>query len=247
MTAAELQPWARRPFLCIDAETTGTDPLEDRIVELAVVEVDRHGDADEAWSTIVDPGLEVEIPDEAAAIHGITTERARDEGIDLEAALEYVAERIYRHHETWEGQAAQVMFNARFDLPLLISEAERRLVPFPCFASILDPFLIDRLCDRWRAGKRRLTLVADHYEVELDEADAHGALADATAAGRVMVKLLERYPQVGAHTLAWVWLRQVQGHEQDHDRFVDYLRQTTDPTIEAAPGWPIPARRQRRR
>lgn len=241
MTEADLQPWARRPFLCIDAETTGVNPFADRLVEVGVVEVDRHGDADEGWSAIVDPG--VEIPEEAAAIHGITTERARAEGITPADAVAEVAERIYLHHETWEGQAGIVMFNARFDLPLLISEAERYRVHFPCFAAILDPFLIDRLCDRWRTGRRRLTLVADHYEVPLSDEDAHGALADATAAGRVMVKLLERYPQVGTHTLGEVWLRQVQGHERDHDRLVDYLRQTSDPTIQSAPGWPLPSRR----
>lgn len=231
--------WTERPFLAIDTETTGVDCFTDRIVELASAVVDPDGSVRDGWSTIVDPG--VDIPDEAAAVHGITTERARSEGVSPAEAVRRVAGDIWAHQGTFAPEGAPVvMFNARFDWPLLMTEAERYGVEFPCFAPILDPYLIDRMCDRYRKGRRQLTLVADHYGIDLGES-AHGALADATAAGQVMRQILDRYPAIGEHTLAGVWLRQVRGHEEDRQRFVDYMRRNTDPEFDSPPGWPVPA------
>lgn len=236
--------WTMRPFLCLDTETTGVNPFDDRIVQVAAVTVFPHdesgtGDTEHEWTTIVDPG--VEIPTEAATIHGISTGKAAAEGVQPAEALTEVARRIWQHHETWEGQGAIVMYNARFDWPLILAEAERHGVDMPCFAPILDPYLIDRMVDRYRKGKRQLTLVADYYGVPIADGEAHDALVDATAAGRVMWRLLDRYPQIGEHTLATLWLRQVKGHEQDRQRFMDYMRQQVDPSFYSPPGWPIPA------
>lgn len=227
-------PWTERPFLCLDTETTGVDCYEDRIVEVAAVTVNPDGTTDDPWVTIIDPSID--IPDEPAAIHGITTERAKAEGIPTADALTTLADRIYG-----AGVGTPlVMFNARFDWPLLLAEAERGGVDFPCFAPILDPYLIDRMCDRYRKGGRKLTIVAEHYGVELGDA-AHGALADATAAGQVMRAIVTAFPKIGDHVLAGVMIRQVKGHEEDRLRFVDYMRREKDPSFDSAPGWPIPA------
>jgi len=225
--------WVNEPLLAIDTETTGVDPFNDRIVEVSFAWIDVDGTVMQPWSTVVDPG--VPVPDGAAEVHGITTDRAISEGVSPAEALTAVAEQIFAS----EG-APLVMFNARFDWPLLICEAERHGVEWPAFAPILDPYLIDRMCDRYRKGKRQLTLVASHYGVELGDA-AHGALADAVAAGRVMRRLCQQFPAITNHSLASLWLRQVRGHEQDRLRFQDYMRSNVDPQFESAPGWPIPA------
>jgi DNA polymerase III subunit epsilon len=77
------------------------------------------------------------------------------------------------------------------------------------------------------------------YGVELGD-QAHGALADAVASGRIMHELLRRYPKIGEHTLADVYMRQVRGAEEQRESFVDYRRRTSDPTFDKPPGWPIP-------
>lgn len=227
--------WTHEPFLALDTETTGVDPFEDRIVQVAAVEVAPDGSTANEWSTIVDPG--VEIPEGAAAIHGITTTRAVAVGMAPAEALGIVADRIFRHGT----YRPVVMFNARFDWPILLSEAERHGVEFPVMAPVLDPYLIDRMCDRFRSGGRRLVQVCQHYDVPLDEADAHGAMADAVAAGRVMRQIIDRYPAIADHTLAGVFLRQVRGAEEDRQRFVDWKRRHGDPDFDSAAGWPIPA------
>lgn len=227
--------WTIRPLLSIDTETTGTDPFSDHIVEVAAVRLDHDGELLSGWSTIVDPG--VEIPTEAAAVHGITTSKAMAEGVQPKEALEKVADLI---HEAALAGEPIVMFNARFDWPILLSEAERHQVEIFPYAAILDPFLIDRMVDQYRKGGRKLGLVAAHYGVELKEEEAHGALADAVASGRVMRRLVRQYPQIGEHSLATLWLRQIRGHERWRDGFEDYLRRTKDPDAVVRPGWPIP-------
>lgn len=237
-------PWTDRPFLAIDCESTSVDPYSARIVELAAVEVypgtPPNGGPDNAWSTIVNPG--VDIPAEAAEIHGITTERARTHGVEPAEALQELADRIWHHIELWDGQAALVGFNMRYDWPLILTEAERHGVDIPCFAGLLDPYLVDRLVDRRRRGKRKLTLVAEHYKVELGD-KAHGALADATAAGQVMWQIVQRHPaELVDRGLSSLWLWQVKGHEDDRTQFQKWMRENVDRKFLAIPGWPIPIR-----
>jgi DNA polymerase-3 subunit epsilon len=233
-------PWTTLPLLSIDCESTGVDPFSARIVELAAVEVHPNGTTSNPWRTVIDPG--VEIPAEAADIHGITTERAKAEGVEPAVALKTLADRIWDHVDRHDGQAAMTMFNGRYDWPLILTEADRHGAHIPCFAGILDPYLIDRMVDRWRKGKRKLTLVADHYKVDLGDA-AHGALADATAAGQVMWQIVERHPaELVDRGLASLWLWQVKGHEDDRTQFQDWMRRNVDKKFLAIPGWPIPIR-----
>ncbi len=62
--------WRDGTWACLDLEMTGLGP-DGRIVEIAIVTM-RGGAVVEAWSSLVNPGIE--IPTEATAIHGITNE-----------------------------------------------------------------------------------------------------------------------------------------------------------------------------
>lgn len=86
-----------REVAVIDCETTGTDPLQDRIVSVGVVLVDLGGDEEHRLPTLkftVNPG--VSIPAEAAAIHGIADDDVEDLGSFAEWATkltDFVADR----------------------------------------------------------------------------------------------------------------------------------------------------------
>ena len=67
-----------------------------------------HGD----W--LADPG--VEIPEQASAVHGITTERARTEG---RPAADVVAEIIAAIRAVFARGVPLVVYNAPYDLTLL--------------------------------------------------------------------------------------------------------------------------------
>lgn len=234
-------PWYLNPLLCLDTETTGIDPFSCRIVEVACVTVMPDGEPLNGWSTIVDPG--VEIPAGASAVHGITDSRAATEGVTPKDAIERVATAIHQHLDTWGlMHAPLIMFNVRFDWTLLLTEAERHGVEIPPFAGLLDPMLIDRRVDRYRKGGRKLVDVARHYGVTLSDDDAHGGLADATAAGRVMRKILEKHPILCDYSLSTLWLRQVKAHEDWRSGLEDHLRRTKDPDTEIPAGWPLPVK-----
>ena len=61
----------RRPLAFFDLETTGVDPLRDKIVEFSMVRIDPDG-ARESKTLRINPGRP--IPPEATAVHGIGDE-----------------------------------------------------------------------------------------------------------------------------------------------------------------------------
>lgn len=228
--------WAQLPFLTVDTETTGVNPCEDRIVEAAAVLVAPDGTVMDEWSSVVDAG--VDIPEGAAAVHGITTERMTAEGIPTSAALLELGRAIWRHIDTYEGRAPVVLFNAVFDWSIILAEADRHGVDIPPFAPVVDPMLLDRYCDRYRKNRGGLTLVADHYGVELAAEDAHGARADALAAGRVLRAMTARFPKIAELTLAQLWLLQTRFAEQDRRRYIGWKRRQ-EPGFYSPAGWPL--------
>jgi DNA polymerase-3 subunit epsilon len=77
--------------LAWDTETTGPNPLEDRIVTAAIV-VRGGGLPDRTFSYLINPG--VPIPASATAVHGIDDARAQAEGQDPKTALEEIASHL---------------------------------------------------------------------------------------------------------------------------------------------------------
>jgi DNA polymerase-3 subunit epsilon len=233
--------WADRPFLCIDTETTGLDPATDRVVEAAAVTLDRDGVATSSWVSIVDPGID--IPKEATAVHRITTQRARGEGISPELALHELAGRIWAHQGTnYQAPNPVVIYNAPYDWPLLLAEAARYGVEFPAWAPIVDPLLIDRMVSA-RAGSRRLVDVTGQYDIPValeDATAAHGAMVDAIAAGQTLRQIAHQHPDLAHMTLGALFVEQVRFYEVDRERYADWVRRNRDPGYEGTPGWPIP-------
>ena len=72
-------------------------------------------------------------------------------------------------------------FNAAYDFSLLDAECRRYGLDTIDARPVIDPMVIDRRVDRFRRGKRTLTVATEVYGVEL--LDAHDASADAIAAG----------------------------------------------------------------
>lgn len=203
-TAAQLPAWLTRVGV-FDLETTGVDVATDRIVTAHVGVLDRHGREIAARDWLADPGIP--IPDGAAAVHGISTEYARSHG---RPAAEVVSEISEALRMLFSQGMPIVAYNASYDFSLLAHEAERHGVPaLDDPQPVIDPLVIDKAYDRYRRGKRTLSVVAEHYAVPLD--DAHEAAADAIAAGRVALALAKEFdlPETAAelHTQQIGWAR----------------------------------------
>ncbi|MFG2404189.1 exonuclease domain-containing protein [Streptomyces brevispora] len=204
--------WHRNPLAGFDLETTGVDPETSRIVTGSVV---RYGGGrpTAARNWLADPG--VDIPAEATAVHGWTTEAARTTGRPAAEVVEEITAALAE--EAGRGRPIVAM-NAQFDLTLLDREARRhgvrplfdRAVPY-----VIDPRVLDKKVDRYRRGGRTLSDLCRHYVVQLDA--AHCSDADAVAACAVAWKVANRYR----------WLTRLELHEI-HGEQVKWAREQAE-------------------
>ncbi len=216
-----------------DLETTGIDVETARIVTAHVGLIDATGASIAHGEWLADPG--VEIPEQAAAVHGVSTEQARAEG---RPAAEVVSEILEAVRAVFARGVPLVIYNAPYDLTLLDREARRHgLEPLDLSTgAVVDPLVIDKAVDKWRKGKRTLEAAAVFYEVVLD--DAHNAGADAIAAGRVAQAMAKRYPDrldipaTDLHSLQVGWCG------EQAASFQEYMRRK-DPTFTTSGAWPV--------
>lgn len=167
LTDAKLpaQGSARVPaFAVLDVETTGLSARNDRVLELAIVRLDRAGAVIDEWRSLFDP----EGPVGATHIHGITQS-------DVSGAPSFrdlargIAERL-------RGLPV-VAHNASFDLAFLRAEFERAGWDMPWVASYCTLTASRR--HHPHLDRHRLTDVCWAVGVMLE--NAHSALGDARA------------------------------------------------------------------
>ncbi len=217
-----------------DLETTGIDVETSRIVSAYVGAIDAEG-TPKGVSWLADPG--VEIPAQASAVHGITTERARAEG---RPAVDVVAEIVAVLRALLDQGVPLVIYNAAYDLTLLNRECLRYgIQPLVDPTPVIDPLVIDRAMDRYRKGKRTLEAAAEFYGVEL--MDAHDAEADAVAAGRVAQAIARKYSDALGDDVVMVHSNQVTWASDSAASFQEYMRRTKDPDFVADGTWPLRA------
>jgi DNA polymerase-3 subunit epsilon len=216
-----------------DLETTGIDVKTSRIVSAHVGVIGPDGVVLEQREWLADPGIE--IPVQASAVHGITTERARAEG---RPSADVIGEIVAALADLFSRDIAVVAYNAAYDLSLLRYEALRAGVdPLYDPSPIIDPLVIDKAVDRYRKGKRTLEVSAEFFGVSLE--DAHDAGADAVAAGRVAQALARKFPtELGVDAMALHAL-QVGWAADQAASFQDYMRRERDPAFVAEGGWPV--------
>jgi DNA polymerase III subunit epsilon len=165
-----------------DTETTGPNPLEDRIVTAAFI-VRTPGEADRVFPWLINPGIP--IPPEATAVHGITDAMVQADGRDPKEALEEIA--AYLAYAIGQGMPV-IAFNQSFDWSVLHYDLIRNGLPTmaervgPGPLPLIDPHVIDKEFFQYVRGQgnRKLKPTAERYNVALN--DWHTADADALAA-----------------------------------------------------------------
>lgn len=227
--------WHTSRMAPFDTETTSSTPEVARIVSACVALVG-DGKPPQIANWMADPG--VPIPEEAAKIHGITTERAQAEGRPAPEVIEQV---IAALAQAVTAGIPVVAMNARYDFTVLDREARRHnITPLTDLVGdqlrVIDPYILDKHVDTYRAGKRTLTHLCQHYRVRLD--GAHDAAADAIGAARVAWRIGSLYPAVrdldldGLHKQQTVWAAEQAASLQEHLR-----RKHPNSRVEGA--WPL--------
>jgi DNA polymerase-3 subunit epsilon len=206
--------WHEGPMVAFDLESTGVDTETARIVTACVALI-QPGQPVEPITWLLDPGIE--IPEAASAIHGITTERCRNEGQPAHEGVGEIADQLAAF---WALGMPVVGFNLCYDLTLLDRELRRHgrppLEPGYC----IDGFVLDKHVS-YRRGSRKLVDQCSFYGVRID--GAHDAAADALAAARVCWRIARRYPTVAEKSLAELHDAQVQWAAEQAASFRQYL------------------------
>lgn len=171
-----------RPIVFFDLETTGTNIVRDRIVELSVVKVFPDG-CRETHTRLINP--EMPIPEGASAIHGIT-----DADVAGQPVFSVVAANLLRYFDGCDIGGYNII---KFDIPLLINEFNRVGLQFDMTGrKVVDAYSI--FC------KLFPRTLGDAYRVfcgkELE--DAHSAEADTLATLEVVLGQIGKHPEIGA-------------------------------------------------
>ncbi len=175
-----------RPLVCFDTETTGLSITADRIVELAYIKHFPDGREPVKETLRFNPGMP--IPKAASDVHGITDEDVADCPKFYEKAADLF--------EVFKDCAYSGFNVINYDLPLLRQEFVRAGFGFDYRAiDVIDSKIV------YHAMEPRTLSSAYKYYCNAELHDAHGALADATAAAEVLSAQVERY---GAEKIAQI-------------------------------------------
>lgn len=163
-----------------DLETTGTDVVNDRIVEIAILKVYPNGNK-ESKTWLVNP--QMPIPPSATAVHGIT-----DEKVANEPSFKELSKQV--HSMVKDSDLAG--FNSdRFDIPLLAEEMLRAEIDF----DMRNRVSVDVQTIFHKMEKRTLAAAYKFY-CNKELVDAHSAEADTMATYEVLKSQLERYDEL---------------------------------------------------
>ena len=164
--------------IVLDTETTGLDPLRgDRLVEIGCVEIFNRMPTGQIFHCHINP--EREMPAEAFAVHGLSTEFLRSKPLFpevVEEFLEFIAD------------APLVIHNASFDIGFINAELDRIKRPPIPRERLVDTLLLAR---RKHPGvSNRLDDLCSRYAIDNSRRTKHGALLDAELLAEVYIDLI---------------------------------------------------------
>ena len=169
---------AVKNYTVVDLETTGLDPLENRIIEFGAVQV-RNGKVTETFSQLI--RITEPLPPDIQKLTGITMELLEKEGVSekegLDAFLEFIEE------------DQLLLYNASFDMNFLVQACLRYAYPTP-ENHCVDVMLLAKKKIRF-IPNYKLSTIAEHFGLEKQK---HRALADCLLTNAVFVKLNEKGP-----------------------------------------------------
>jgi DNA polymerase III subunit epsilon len=167
-----------RNLVFFDVESTGLNVIRDRVVQIALIKMNKDGGPDEKLTYLVNPGIP--ISPEAMAIHGITPQDLANK-----PSFHQIAKTIF----DFIGDADLAGYNSnRFDVPMLLEEFDRAGIKF----DLSKRRLIDVQRIFYMMEPRTLRAAFKFY-CDKDLVGAHDALADVQATIDVFKGQLERY------------------------------------------------------
>lgn len=164
--------------IVLDTETTGLDPLRgDRLVEIGCVEIYNRMPTGQTFHRYFNP--ERDMPAEAFAVHGLSTEFLATKPLFAEEVDEFLA---------FIADAPLVIHNASFDVGFINAELDRIKRPAILRERLVDTLLLAR---RKHPGvSNRLDDLCSRYSIDNSRRTKHGALLDAELLAEVYIDLI---------------------------------------------------------
>ncbi len=164
--------------IVLDTETTGLDPYQGhRLVEIGCIELVNRIPSGQNFHRYLNP--ERDVPAEAFAIHGISSEFLRDKPRFAEISDDLL---------TFIGDAPLVAHNAMFDLGFLNAELDRAGKMLVARERLVDTLLLARR--KHPGGPNRLDDLCARYGIDNSRRTKHGALLDAEILAEVYLELI---------------------------------------------------------
>lgn len=172
--------------IILDTETTGLSPIKgDRLIEIGCVEILNRIPTGREFHAFINP--ERDVPLEAQAVHGITTEQLRHMPLFSAVAdsfLEFIAD------------DPLVIHNAAFDIGFLNFELEKAGRASLSFDRVVDTLALARR--KHPAGPNSLDALCKRYSIDNSQRTKHGALVDSLLLAEIYIELLgERQAALG--------------------------------------------------
>ena len=165
--------------IVLDTETTGMDPLDGhRLVEIGCIELAGHLPTGRHFHCYINP--ERDVPIEAAAVHGLTTERLAAEKTFGEIVADFL--------DFIGTDAKLVIHNAEFDMKFLNYELKKFGFPSIDHRRVVDTLAMARL--KFPGSPANLDALCRRFDIGLEERTLHGALLDSRLLADVYLELL---------------------------------------------------------
>lgn len=165
-------------FAVVDIETTGLEPADHEILQIAVVHCDAAGRVLSTWCTYVKPPWWPFASLGPRNVHGISRRSLRG-APRVHEALAELARQL-------QG-AVFTAHNVDFDLPFLQHHAQLAGVDLPVTGPVCT-LMLSRSLDPSASRSHRLTDLCERYGIALTR--AHDALEDARATAGVLPRLI---------------------------------------------------------
>ena len=166
-------------FAVIDLETSGLEPSNSRIIEIAILLMNSKGEIQEEYATLINPGNGQVGP---TFIHHIT-----EEAVSTAPTFEEIAGDILSRLEN----RIVVAHHAAFEDKFLASEFRRAGVKLPALPTIDTLLLARQIID---LPNYKMDTVLQHFGI--DGLDLHTALGDVRALAKILPEMLKQSPPI---------------------------------------------------
>ncbi|MCF8331038.1 MAG: 3'-5' exonuclease [Bacteroidales bacterium] len=197
-----------KPIVFFDLESTGSNAIKDRIVEISMLKVHTDG-KEEIMTQRINP--QIPVSEEAEKIHGLSNEMLKKEPTFAEVSNQILS---------FIGSSDLAGYNLmKFDIPMLVEEFLRNDIDF----DVKNRRIVD-VQNIFHKMEQRTLKAAYKFYCGKNLDNAHSAEADTVATYEILKSMLDKYQQTDFEDKDGTVSQPVVNDMDSLDRFSKYHR-----------------------